>query len=191
MTGQRSPQGHQSVEVSENTSKLLMSAFTSTLPNADHRRIRNAFPVPDVDVTRCPCLDPLFKTQSVRSDVKAANVELARLQAFMLDPVGPLVDVLKGIDLESISVEDARSALFESLHLQGNASAQISRLRRKRVLKAVNPDIQDPADEDEPFTKASPYLFRSGFEVRMKERPSRKALHVACKSHAKITLKHE
>ena len=164
------PSGHQSVEVSENTSKLLASAFTSTLPNAERRRIRNNFSVPDVDVTRCPRLDALFKTQSVRSDVKTADTELARLQAFVLDPVGPLVEVLEGIDRETISAEDARSALSESLRLLGNASAQISHLRRKRVLKAVNPDIQDLADEDEPFAKASPYLFGSGFEARMKER---------------------
>ena len=107
--------------------------------NADRRRIRSTFSVPDVDVTRCSCLDPLFKTQSVRSDVKTADAELARLQAFVLDPVGPLVDVLEGIDRETIFAEDARSALSESLRLLGNASAEISHLRRKRVLKAVNP----------------------------------------------------
>ena len=114
-------------------------------------------------------MDPLFKTQSVRSDVKTADAELARLQAFVLDPVGLLVEVLEGIDCESILVEDTCSALSESLRLLGNASGQISRLRRKRVLKAVNPDIQDLVDEDKPFTKASPYLFGSGFEARMNE----------------------
>ena len=110
------PPGHQSIEVSENTFKLLKSAFTSTLPNTDHRRIRNAFSVPDFDITSCPCLDPLFKMQSVRPDVKATDAELARLQAFVVDLVGPLVEGLEGIDCESISVEDACCALSESLH---------------------------------------------------------------------------
>ena len=48
-------------------------------------------------------------------------------------------------------------------------SAQTLCLRKKRVLKAVNPDIQDLTDKDEPFTKASPDLFGSGFRARMKE----------------------
>ena len=62
-----------------------------------------------------------FKTQSIRSDVKTADAELARLQAFVLDPVGPLVEVLEGIDRETISAEDTSLALSESLRLLGNA----------------------------------------------------------------------
>jgi hypothetical protein len=38
------------------------------------------------------------------------------------------------------------------------------------VLKSVNPDMQDLADEDEVFKEASPNLFGSGFEAKMKER---------------------
>ena len=96
-----------------------------------------------------------------------------------------MVEVLEGIDPGSISVEDARSALSESLCLLANASAQISRLRRKRILKAVNPDIQDLADEDKPFTKASPYLFGSGLEARMKERAESVRLLEATKPPSK------
>jgi hypothetical protein len=46
----------------------------------------------------------------------------------------------------------------------GNASKQIS---HQRVLKSVNPDIQDL---DAIFKEASPNLFGSGFEAKMKER---------------------
>ena len=63
----------------------------------------------------------------------------------MLDPLGPLVEVLEEIDCESVLVEDACSALSESLRLLW---------RSKRAPKAVNSDIQDLTDKDKPFAKA-------------------------------------
>ena len=50
----------------------------------------------------------------------------------------------------------------------GNASSQISRLRRKKILKAVNPSIQDLAEDL--FSGSAPNLFGSGFERKMKDR---------------------
>ena len=47
------------------------------------------------------------------------------------------------------------------------------------MLKAVNPETQDLADEDI-FATAAPDLFRAGFETRMKERAdSMKLLHAS------------
>ena len=120
---------------------------------------------------------------SVGAEVKAADVELARIQAFVLDPVGPLIRVLKATkndpDNPGITVDEAKSALVDAVKLLGNASAQISQLRRRKVLKAVNPEIQDLADEDI-FANAAPDLFRAGFEARMKERAdSMKLLHAS------------
>ena len=91
------PSSHQALEMSERTSKLLALAFTSALSNTEHWRIRNAFSVPEMDVTRCPHLDPLFKMPSVKSNIKVVDTELVVLQAFVLDPVDPLVEVLKGL----------------------------------------------------------------------------------------------
>ena len=58
---------------------------------------------------------------------------------------------------------------MESIQLLGNASVGLSRLRRKRLLKSVNPDIADLAEE-EIFEEAAPNLFGSRFEKKMKER---------------------
>ena len=60
-------------------------------------------------------------------------------------------------------------ALSSAITLLGKASAQVSRLRRKKTLKAVNPEIQDLAEEDI-YSRAAPLLFGEGFEKRMKER---------------------
>ena len=66
-----------------------------------------------------------------------------------------------------LSLEDARVAVSDAIKLQGNASAQISKLRRKKILKAVNPDIQDLAEEDI-IQEAAPNLFGREFEDKMK-----------------------
>ena len=169
--------------LSEDNLALVASSFSATLPNATRRKVRATFPLPELRETRCPRLDSIFKSSSVAAEVKAADAELARIQAFVLDPVGPLIRVLKATeddpDDPGITVEDAKSAVADAIKLLGNASAQISRLRRKKVLKAVNPEIQDLADEDI-FAAAAPDLFGAGFETRMKERAdSMKLLHAA------------
>ena len=51
-------------------------------------------------------------------------------------------------DDPGITMEEAKSALSDAMKLLGNASAQISCFRRTKVLKAVNPEMQDLADKD-------------------------------------------
>ena len=72
-------------------------------------------------------------------------------------------------DGEGLSVEQFKAALYAAIQLLGNASAQVSRLRRKKILKSINPEIQDLAEEDL-FSAAAPYLFGEGFEQKMKDR---------------------
>ena len=64
----------QSITLSESSVRLLTSAFSSTLSNAERRRVRKTFPVPSVSET---------------PEVKSADTELSKIQAFVLNPVGP------------------------------------------------------------------------------------------------------
>ena len=82
----------------------------------------------------------------------------------MLDPVGPLARVLHAMedDGDNMTMEEAHSALCDAIRLLGNTSSQISRLRRRKILKAANPNIQDGAEEDI-FAGAAPDLFGQGF----------------------------
>ena len=82
------------VSLSEDDRTLISSSFTKVLPNSTRRKVRDTFPLPDLKETHCPRLDPIFKSSSVGAEVKSADAELARLQAFVLDPVGPLIRVL-------------------------------------------------------------------------------------------------
>ena len=79
--------------------------------------------------------------------------------------------------------EEARSVIVDSLRLLRNASSQISRIWRKRVLKSVNPELQDLTEENV-FQGAAPALFSSSFKGKMKERAeSLKLISKAAKPH--------
>ena len=166
----KSPPGT-TISLSEDSSRLVASSFTKVLAPDDRKRLRSAFPCPELQETRCPRLDAIFKTASIQKETKVIDAELARIQALIHDPVAPLIRLLHACDDDgsSLSVEDARAAVADAIRLLGNASAGMSRLRRKKILKSVNPDIADLAEEDI-FQSAAPSLFGSGFETKMKER---------------------
>ena len=58
----------------------------------------------------------------------------------------------------------------DAISILGNTVTQTSRIRRKRILKLCNNNLQDLAEEDNLFDTAGQNLFGSKFEVRMKER---------------------
>ena len=167
------------IQLSEENAALVSSAFSTVLPSAERKRVRDSFPCPGLEETRCPRLDPLFKTASVNKDTKSIDSELARIQSLMHDPAAPLIDLLHSLD--TISSEDAKATITAAIKLLGNASANMSRLRRKRVLRAVNPDIMDLAEEDI-FKTSAPNLFGPGFEGKMKERAESVKLLTASKA---------
>ena len=171
----------QAFTLSERSVALFTSAFSSTLSNTERWKVRKSFPVPNVLETRCPRLDPVFKS-SVKAEVKAADSELSSIQAFVLDPVGPLARVVKAMEEggDDFTLEDAQSALRDAIKLLGNTSSQICRLTRRKILKAVNPDIQDLADE-EIYADTAPNLFGQGFEGKMKARAESIKLITAAK----------
>ena len=101
----------------------------------------------------------------------------------MHDPVAPLIHLLHACDDVDtpISIDEAKEAVVESIQLLGNAAVGLSRLRWKRLLKSVNPEIADLAEE-EIFEEAAPNLFGSRFEKKMKERVEPIKLPSASKS---------
>ena len=159
-------------ELSESSKALITGSFASSLSNSERRKIRAQFPHSGLPQTRCPKLDAVFKSAPVKAETKTADAELGKIQAFVLDPVGPLLHLLERFqeEDEEMTTEDAVASLHDALRLVGNASCQISTIRRKRVLKALNPKIQDLAAEEEHFKEAAAQLFGNGFEKVMKDR---------------------
>lgn len=50
----------------------------------------------------------------------------------------------------------------------GNASANISKEKRKNVVKDLNKDASSLAEDDELYIGAAPNLFRDGIEQKLK-----------------------
>ena len=146
-------------KLSENSMATVASSFSKPLANEERERFRNMFPPPDLPETKCPRLDSIFKSSAVKKEAKDSDCEFARQQAFIHDPAAPLIAMLHNMeqeDGEGLSVEQFKATLYAAIQLLGNASAQIC-LRRKKILKSINPEIQDLAEEI--FLAAAPYLF--------------------------------
>ena len=77
------------VKVREETELVLQKAFVP-LKNQDRRALRRQFLVPDMLLTMAPKLDKVMAAECVPA-VRSSDQTLARLQALMLDAVGPLM----------------------------------------------------------------------------------------------------
>ena len=162
--------------LSEETTGLVKAAFSKTLPNASRRETRGRCPVPCVPQTRCPRVDPIFKAPesrfSTNTEAKQVDNDLQKLQAYMLDVAAPLLELAEAAESPSNTTlpRDPKEMVMDALTLLGNAVTQTSKVRRKRILKICNQDIQDLAEEEDLFLEASPNLFGREFEKQMKER---------------------
>ena len=160
--------------LSDESRKLAKKAFTTTLSNAEWREIRTRAPLEE-PFTRCPRVDPLFKTTESRfagsSKAKQVDGDLQKIQALVLDVSAPLLELLA---VTEPGAEDPpcrpREAVEDAVRMLGNAVGHVSKIRRRRILKACNPDVHDLADNEELFTEAFPNLFGPQFETKMKER---------------------
>lgn len=159
--------GCQLNKVSEETEVLLKDAFSKPVSNGTRRRWRKAYGMPACDSTKCPKLDNTVKAQ-LPKECKDADRPLARLQALLLDAVGPLSALLELHQGGQLTPEKAVEATSQALRFLGNASANISVERRKRVANYLNKDLRTLI-EDDSFSNAAPCLFGKDFEKSAKE----------------------
>ena len=152
--------------VSEDTGKLLKEAFTRSVNNATRKKWREKHGVPKSAPTRTPKLDKIVKDR-VHPRTAKADRDLARLQTYVLDAVGPLTHLL---EMENIQAKDAVEAAVTALRFLGNASVQISRTRRKAAITDMNPAISDMAEFDAVYAEAAPSLFGDNFCKEAKDR---------------------
>ena len=156
----------QLAEVLPETHKLLTVACRRSVSNELRKRTQGRYKLPMVEVTKTPSLDPVIKTLATQR-AKAVDKELAKLQTFVLDSLAPLTAILEyGYGM---SVEEVREASSTAVELLGNANAQISRLRRDKLVSSINKNFVPLEQEDSEFAAASPNLFGLAFSKRAKE----------------------
>ena len=162
------------VKVREETELVLQKAF-APLKNQDHRALRHQFLVPDMPLTMAPKLDKVMAAECIPA-VRTSDQSLARLQALMLDTVGPLTDLRERIS-RSVSSEGQEDEEDQGLDLQvvedsvqsalaflGNAATQFSAYRRTKILEEYNKDLVSFSEEVEPDLRAAaPLLFGQSF----------------------------
>ena len=104
-------------------------------------------------------MDQVIKSLASQS-AKSADRELARIQTFVLDSIAPVSSLLEQVSHESdrLSIEDVKLAALTAAELIGNASAQISRLRREKMVTSIN-NLLPLVKEDGDFLDVAPNLF--------------------------------
>lgn len=138
------------LQVSENTAKVLKAAFTQLLSNQSRLQTRKPFQFPDVEVAWCPKL--------LQREQKQPDTTLARLQSLVLDAVAPLTVLLEQAQSGSLTGEQVTDAAQAAITLLGNATTQISRERRKKVILSLNKSVHPLAEDEEVFQDAAPLL---------------------------------
>ena len=69
----------------------------------------------------------------------------------MLDAVAYLVHIVETAQSGNLTIDTSVKAAKLALHLLANASAHVSKERRKTALEDLNKDLQTLADDDERF----------------------------------------
>ena len=160
------------VKVREETELVLQNAFTP-LKNPDRRALRRQFLVPDMPLTMAPKLDKVMAAECVPA-VRTSDQSLARLQALMLDAVGPLTHLLEkisesspsdgGVEEQGVDLQVVEDSIQSALAFLGNAATQFSAYRRTKILEEYNKDLVSFSEEMEPDLRtAAPLLFGQSF----------------------------
>ena len=103
----------------------------------------------------------------ISSSTKTSDKELAKIQKFVLDSLAPLTALLENAEkMNPIHIHDAAASAVE---LVGNASAQLSQLRREKIITGMNKTLLPLSKEDANFVEAPPNLFGSEFTKWSKE----------------------
>ena len=158
------------VEVSPRTGAYITASFHS-MTNSSRRTLRSKFILPKAPVTRTPRLDKIY-ADSCSKSTKQSDKSLARLQALMLDAVGPISEALEQLNIASdneseeieLDLEKLGSALEAALTFLGNASTQTSNLRRVKLMEDINKELVTyTTEQEEHFTAQAPMLFGNEF----------------------------
>ena len=135
------------------------------MKNTERRELRNAYALPKGDITKVPVLDPVLASECAKP-TKTMDRSLSRVQNFVLDAVAPLSSLLDALNADEvdISVDQMAGAVETALTLLGNASVQLSNLRRTKVLEEYDKNLLALVDGKETeFAAEAPMLFGESF----------------------------
>ena len=162
-----------------------LSAFLGTLHKPlsafERKAITKNYPRPDVDFVYTPSLDNYLP--SFLPGVTTVNKDKKFLQDRVLDTMGPVAMLFEhvygflaetkpgeNVILSYEQMKDLGAITSNAIRLLGNASALLSKERRKAVLNKINSKGTLSSLASEEFPQAGKSLFGEGFEARIKTR---------------------
>ena len=162
-----------------------LSAFLGTLHKPlsafERKAITRKYPRPDVDCVYTPSLDNYLP--SLLPGVKNVDKDNKFLQDRVLDSMGPVAMLFEhiygflaeakpgeNVILSYEQMKDLGAITSNAIRLLGNASALLSKERRKAVLNKINSKGTLSSLASEEFPQAGKSLFGEGFEARIKTR---------------------
>ena len=130
-------------------------------------RTRSVYKFPRVEALK---VDQVMKSLASQS-AKMADRELLRIQTYVLDSIAPVSSLLEQIshDSDRLSIDDFKLAVSTAAELIGNASAQISKLRREKMESSINKNLLPLVKEDGDFLNMATNLFGPDFSKWAKE----------------------
>ena len=150
---------------SSSFSKFLDTNFRRKLSYQQSLVIMDDWATPEVDALAAPTLDQQLLNQvpfKVKKFVQERDKEMFNVQRAFLNATGPLCGLHDCIENDSTpSYEEIKVALEQALCLLGSANAQLSILRRQRVLAAINRSRTNLAEL--PLPNAKSWLFGDDF----------------------------
>jgi len=115
---------------------ILIFGENYLLSNQQSLVILDEWATPELDALSAPKFDQQFK---VKKFVQETDKEIFNVQCAFLITTSPLCDLHDCIENDSApSYEEIKVAFEQALCLLGSANAQLSILRRQRVLAAIN-----------------------------------------------------
>ena len=115
-----------------------------------------------------PCLDKVMAVECSKS-TNTTDQAHSWIQALFLDTVGPLTELLDGINKgQELAIDVMEGAVKAALSLTGSASSHCNALKRTTVLEKYNKDLVSFAQGSDLFTSATMMLFGPSLEVYMK-----------------------
>ena len=153
------------VPVTSRTNQFLDDAFTKRMTGAERRDLRSHYTLPQNDLTRAPFLDAMMGSECSKA-CKSMDRSLYTLQGLLLEPIGPLTQLLEAVNDPDpqVSMDQIGEAVETAITLLANASNKLSLMRRTRVLEEYNKElVAFAAEKERNWAVAAPRLFGPNF----------------------------
>ena len=155
-----------SFRLSEEGEAFLETTCGSRLEYKSRKAKAGKYGKPDTTWMTCPSLPPVVEVTLPKDAVKEDKIAF-RTQEMYMEAMAPLVSCLEQADGEEFTLKEAILMIQSALVLLGDAGRHQSSLRRKELMKHLNPQLQSLM-KDSDFKDAQPFLFGEDFVEKAK-----------------------